>query len=201
MKKLQKYNALFIVFCYYPYFMYGMNKCYGLVTATIPQTSKGILGNFRLDKKYGLRDYLAQYIALDKQKTLNNARWQDRNSTEIAYNQFLNHNSATAILYALNNNVIDKDYALNALYFTHKVAHEFQEHIEYHQYSNDPEQYIWVDNGAFSPERKQLLKKVKQEQAAVIKLVDFLQQRPLNKEKGYDMKFMENDEWNSHIRE
>lgn len=171
----------------YSYPIYAMNKCYGLVTATIPQTSKGILGNFRLDKKYGLRDYLAHYIAFDKQITIGSARGQDHDTTKKAYEQFLYHNSADAVLHTLNNNIIDKDYALNALYFTHTVAREFQENIEYnqyfaHKYSGDAEQYIWVDNDAFSSERHVLLKKIKEEQKTIVKLVDFLQQRPLNKE-------------------
>lgn len=187
MKKLRRYSLLCMIICFYSYSIYGMNKFYGLIGVTIPQTAKGVLGNFRLDNGYGIRDYLAQYIAFDKQITLGSARWEGFDAIENAYKQFLNHNSFAAIEGALNNNIIDKDYALNALYFSHTVARQFQEHIEYsqdfaRQYSSDPEQYVWVDNNAFNSERYALLKKMKEEQKAIVKLVDFLKQRPINKE-------------------
>lgn len=206
MKKIQKYSVLFLVICSHA--THGMlvnKKCaqvlkaagnlhlffkketngYGLVTALMPQTAKGALGQFRLDKLYGVRDYLGQYIAFNEKISLQEARWENFDAIQKAYKQFLSHNSSVAIQTALNNNTIDTDYAVKSLYFTHKVVTELQEHIEYqqdfaHRYSNDPEQYIWVDENAFNAERKCLLKDAQQERAAIVKLVDFLQQKPVN---------------------
>ncbi len=204
---MKKYSLLCVVM--YSYSMYGMlvNKKYvnhlqasgnrhfwsikkinnyGLATATMPQTSKGVLGEFRLDKTYGVRSYLGQYIAHNKKISLEDAHWEDFNAIKKAFQQFLSHNSSIAIQDTLNNNVINKDYAVHALYFTYKVVKELQEHIEYnqdfaHQYAHDPEQYIWVDNDAFKSNRRQLLKDIECEQKSIIDLVDFLQQRPVNK--------------------
>jgi hypothetical protein len=160
---------------------------YGLATATMPQKSKGVLGEFRLDKTYGVRDYLGQYIAHNKKISLEDAHWEDFNAIKKAYQQFLKHNSSTAIQGTLSNNIINKDYAVQALYFTYKVVKELEAHIGYtqdfaHQYSNDPEQYIWVDNDAFKSNRRQLLKDIECEQKSIIDLVDFLQQEPANKD-------------------
>jgi hypothetical protein len=201
MKKLQKYSLLFVViYCNSMYGMlnnlkagYNRHFCsktamnnYGLVTATMPQKSNGVLGNFRLDKKYGVTDYLAHYIAFDKKISLQDAVCEGFDTIAQAYKQFLNHNSSAAIQAALNNNVIDTDYAVQSLYFTHKVATQLRDYIEdkkyfTHRYVDDPEQYIWVDIHASNPNRRQLDKDVKNEQKAVIDLVDFLQQRPVNK--------------------
>jgi hypothetical protein len=161
--------------CYRTFWSKKMNN-YGLIPAAIPQTSKSILGNFRLDKEYGVRNYLAQYIAFDKQVTPQSALWADFDAIKRAYQQFLTHNSSDAIQVALNNNVIDKDYAVQALYFTHKVAIELQDFVEYHQdfvheYANHPEQCI-----------HKLLKDIKCEKKAIVSLVDFLQQKPMHKD-------------------
>lgn len=197
MKNLQKYSVLLVVV--WSNAMYGMlvsKKCvnnlkttmnYGLVTATMPQRAKGSLGNFRLDKQYGARDYLGQYIAFNNHGSLGKAVWQGFNSIESAYKQFLSHNSSAAIHAALNNNIIDKDYAVQSLYFTHTVAAALQYHIEFQQdfaqkYANDSEQYIWVDNDAFNLNRRQLLHTIEREQKAVVDLVEFLQQKPVNKD-------------------
>lgn len=207
MQQLKKYNVLFFVMSLYSCSMYGMlvtkkmnviktitrgitleinSKNYGLTAAKMPQKANGILGNFRLDKKYGVRDYLGQYIACNEQQSLEKARWEGFNAIQYAYQQFLNHNSSKAIQDALNNNVIDTDYAMHALYFTHKVITEFQEHIEYNQefanhYSNDAEQWIWVDEKAFNVDRFDILKNIKSEKKTIVELVDFLRQQSAHK--------------------
>jgi hypothetical protein len=214
---MKKYNLLCLLLC--SHVMHGMlvakkyvrplNVAYnrdfclkkevynsGLQIATTPQTSKGVLGYFRLDKTYGVRDYLGQYIAFDKKISLGEARWENFDVIKKAYKQFLTHNSSDAIQAALNNNVIDKDYAVQALYFTYKVVRKFQEHIEYqqhfaHAYANDPEQYIWVDNDAFKSNRFDMLREIKHEKKTIVSLVDFLEQKPENKK--FDLeRFSEN---------
>ena len=209
MKTLKKYSALCVVMSLYSCSLFGMlinKKClnnlsiarksyfwstkkmnnHGLVTATIPQKANGALGEFRLDKQYGVRDYLANYIAFNKKITQEDALWEDFDAIEKASKQFLNHNSSTAIQIALNNNVINQEYAVEALYFTHKVVTQLQHHIEYNQhfaeqYENDAEQYIWVDKNAFKPNRRELLYGIEREKKEIIDLVDFLQQKPANK--------------------
>ena len=200
MAVLKKHGVMCLVICSYSLAMQGMllknkyqkmsiiksrmhtdlptihNQVYGLKTEAMPQTLTGIFGEFKFDKKYGIRDYLGQYIAVDKQESLN------CDVIEKAYREFLKHNSSHAINLALTNKVIDIGYAVKALYFTQRVTEEFEDFIESNlkftnQQQDDPERYIWAHKHSFYTKRTQLLKDVQDEQKAVVALVDFLHQK------------------------
>jgi hypothetical protein len=174
MKKLKIHDLLLVVLSFTALSTYGMltravtrrsylkNYCmkiktgnFGIAQAMIPQTATGIFGQFRLDRDYYVGYFLAPYIARNIQKPLREAclvGWQNH---KIAYEKFLQHNSSAAIRKALDDDVIDMEYAKRALYFTQKVAWAFQNSIEEdreftHKYSNDAEQYIYCDESLFS---------------------------------------------------
>ena len=151
----------------------------GIIEATMPQKIKGVLGDFRLDKKYGVKNYLAQYIAYNSTISSIHTEYNEFNAIEKAFQQFLNHNSFTAIQVAFNKNVIDKNYAIQALYFTYKLVMELQDWV-IHQYSDDVER--WVDYATFSANRNRLLTNIESEKKEIEALVDFLQQKPVDKD-------------------
>jgi hypothetical protein len=159
-------------------------RLFGIKVATMPQTAKGVLGDFRLDKKYNVRELLASYIAADKKIDLQCAQWASWQDTQKAYGYFLGHNSAINIKKSLNDNVIDTRYAIRSLYFTQKVAWTFEDLLKYNQefthlYSNDAEQWVWCDRTIQSKECNQLLHDITIEQESVATLVDFLSQKPV----------------------
>lgn len=158
-------------------------KNYGSKPVTIPQTAGGIFGSFKLDGYYGIRVMLAPYIAFNENISLYSAKWENWQKTQRAYDCFLQHNSTDAIVKALDNNSIDTEYAIRALYFSQKVAWSFEEHLEYNRkftssYSDDSEQYIYTDSSLYSTQCSQLLRLLEKEQNKIASLVDFLQQSP-----------------------
>jgi hypothetical protein len=165
-------------------------KSYGIKSAELPQAAQGVFGDFRLDRDYGIRAMLAPYIAYNKCIALINARRESWQSTQKAYESFLKHNSVKVIHDALNNNCIDTNYAQKALYFSQKVAWDFESFLEYnraftHNNSDDAEQYIYTDRSLFSKECLQLLQLLQKEQRDIEILVDFLKQKPTHQSLFY----------------
>lgn len=206
MKKLKKYTALYVIAIFCSFSSYGMfiSKKYqkirsvhktiqlrkssdGIITATMPQrASSGVLGDFRLDKEYGVRCYLAKYLVYDINHSTESAPLEGFQTTVNAFQRFMKHNSSDAIIDALNDKKIDTEYAVKSLYFTYKIVEKFGKDIVYDmlfadKYSNDPERYIWVDRNASNKDRSMMMGELEKEEKNIEELIDFLQQKPINK--------------------